>query len=140
MLARWDPFAELAFVQKQVFPRAWRTGIENTPAFRPPMDIYEDEKAIYVKADIPGVVPEDIDIEVKDNVLTLHGERKREDEEKEEGYRRVERRYGSFRRSFTLPDTVDTAGIDANYKNGVLTLTLPKRPESQHREIKVVAH
>ena len=140
MLARWDPFAELAFVQKQVFPRAWRTGIESTPAFRPPMDIYEDEKAIYVKADIPGVVPEDIDIEVKDNVLTLHGERKREDEEKEEGYRRVERRYGSFRRSFTLPDTVDTAGIDANYKNGVLTLTLPKRPESQPREIKVVAH
>jgi HSP20 family protein len=104
------------------------------------MDIYEDEKAIYVKADLPGVVPDDIDIEVKDNVLRLRGERKREEEESKDGYRRVERRYGAFHRSITLPDTVDTAGIDASYKDGVLTLTLPKRPESQPREIKVVAH
>jgi HSP20 family protein len=136
MLAHWDPFAEIARLQGNLFSRTLPT--EDRREFRPSVDIFEDEKTIQVKADLPGVKPEEIKIEVENGVLTLSGERKLEKEEKKDGYHRVERVYGSFTRSFTLPEAVDGENIEAKYNEGVLTVVLPKRPEVNHRkEIKV---
>lgn len=137
MLVRWDPFSELTNTHNRLFGLTWP---ESEQGFRPAVDIYEDEKAIYVKAEIAGIKPEDIKINVENNVLTLEGERKLERKEEKEGYHRVERSYGSFRRSFYLPETVSSEEIDANYKDGVLTLTMPKVPEAKPREIKVTAN
>jgi len=100
----------------------------------------EDEKAVYVKADIAGVNPDDIKLSLDNNVLRISGERKLEKTDEKEGYHRVERAYGSFSRSFVLPDNVENEGIDANYKDGVLTVTLPKRADAQPKEIKVTQH
>jgi HSP20 family protein len=97
--------------------------------FRPEVDVTEDEKGIYVKADIPGLEQKDINVEVKDNVLTISGEKKEEKESKNEKEHRVERSYGSFSRSFTLPKNVDNENIKAKYKNGVLNIDLPKTKE-----------
>jgi len=134
MLARLDPFAELSRIRDSFFGLAWP---ETKFEFRPAVDIYEDEKAIYLKAELPGIKPEEIKIHVEKNVLTLEGERKLENEEKKEGYHRVERCYGSFRRSFSLPETVSTEEINAAYKDGLLTLTLPKTKDAKPKEIKV---
>jgi HSP20 family protein len=145
MLTRWNPFAELNKLQDamacawplEAISRAWPTA-EVTGEFSPSVDIYEDEKNIRVKADIPGVNPEDMKIRFENGVLTLKGERKLEKEEKRDNFYRVERVYGSFSRSFTLPEAVESEGIEAKYNEGVLTITLPKRPESNNRkEIKV---
>lgn len=136
MLTRWDPFAEISRLQNSLFSRPWLEPQE----FRPAVDIYEDEKAIKVKAELPGVKPEEVKIEVEHGVLTLSGERKLEHEEKKEGYHRVERSYGAFSRSFVLPEGVETEKIEANYKEGVLTLTLPKGAETQRKEIKITTH
>ena len=140
MLTLWDPFAEMNRLHNSLFHRAWEEGL---PEFKPSVDIYEEEKAFLVKADLAGVKPEDIKIELDKNVLTVSGERKLEKKEEKEGkngYHRIERRYGSFTRSFTLPESAEAEGIDADYRDGVLTVTIPKRPESQPREIKVEAH
>jgi HSP20 family protein len=138
MLTLWDPFAELGRLHTGLLGRAWH-GTE--PAFRPSVDIVEEEKAYLVKADLAGMKPEDIKIEVKNNVLTVSGERKLEKkEEGEDGYRRIEREYGSFTRSFTLPETAEGDNIDASYKDGVLTVTIPKRAEPEPRQIKVETH
>lgn len=137
MLSRLDPFSELTRAHNRLFGLSWP---EHHQDFRPAVDISEDDKAIYVTADIAGVKPEDIKINVDKNVLTLEGERKLETKEEKGGYHRVERSYGCFRRSFSLPDTVTSEEIDASYKDGVLTLTLPKTPESKPREIKVNAN
>lgn len=100
--------------------------------FQPAVDIYEDEKAITISADLPDLDQKDIDVHVQDGHLTIKGERKFENEETKDNYRRVERRYGSFTRTFSLPDTVDDENIDAKYEKGVLRLTLPKleKPKS----------
>ena len=95
-------------------------------AWQPAVDIFEDEKEIVIKADLPDVKEEDIDVRVEDGQLTLKGERKFEHEEKKENYHRVERRYGSFQRTFGLPETVDAEHIVAKYDKGVLKVTLPK--------------
>ena len=103
----------------------------------PAVDIYEDEQAIVLKADLPEIDPKNVDIRVEDNTLFLKGERKFEKEVKEENFHRVERAYGSFARSFALPHTVAADKIVAEYKNGVLKITMPKREESKPKQIQV---
>jgi HSP20 family protein len=103
----------------------------------PAVDIYETENDLVLKADLPEVAEKDIDIRVENNMLTIRGERKFEESVKEDNYLRVERAYGSFSRSFSLPNTVDTESIKANYKNGVLTVELPKRAESKPKQVKI---
>jgi HSP20 family protein len=109
-----------------------------TPAsFVPAVDIYEDEKKVMLKLEVPGVDQKDLDVRVENHTLTVKGERKLESEEKEQNFHRIERRYGSFFRAFTLPSTVDTEHIDASYNAGVLKLELKKKPEAQPKQIKI---
>lgn len=136
MLTRFDPFAEMSRLQDHLM-RLNQSQTASDFAFRPTVDIFEDEASIQVKADLAGVKREDVHIEVENSVLTLRGERKLEHEEKKKGYHRVERAYGSFSRSFALPDTVDTDKIDAAFRDGVLNVTIPKRPAAQKKQIKV---
>ena len=104
----------------------------------PPVDIYQTGKhELVLKAELPGIKREDIDLRVENNTLSIRGERKQQSEVKEENYRRVERTYGTFHRSFTLPSTVDTAKVSADYKNGVLTVKLPFREDAKPRTINV---
>jgi len=114
------------------------TGEETMGAWAPPCDIYEDGDSIIVKAELPGIDRNDIDVQVENNVLTLRGERKREKEVRSENLYRTERSYGTFSRSFTLPVSVDTERIKAEYKDGVLHVTLPKVEEAKPRKIKVL--
>jgi HSP20 family protein len=109
----------------------------STAAFVPPVDIYEDERKIVLKLEVPGLKQEDLDIQLENNTLTVRGERKFEKEEKEENFHRIERRYGSFFRSFTVPTTVNTEGVKANYDSGVLRIELEKRAETKPKQIKV---
>jgi HSP20 family protein len=103
----------------------------------PAVDIYETEHELVVKVDLPDVKPEDLDIRVENNILTIRGERKLERKVDENNYLRVERAYGAFNRSFSLANTVNTEAIKADYQNGVLTLTVPKREEAKPKQIKV---
>lgn len=115
-----------------------RTGEEsNLTPWAPAVDIYETEHELVVKADLPDVNPQDLDIRVENNVLTIRGERKFENKVKEENYLRVERAYGSFSRSFSLASSVKLDAIKADYQNGVLTLSIPKREEAKPKQIKV---
>jgi len=106
-------------------------------SFVPPVDVYEDEQAIRLKMEVPGIDEKDIDIRLENNLLTVHGERKLESETKEENYHRIERSYGSFTRSFTLPPTVNPEDVKAAYAKGVLSITLAKRAEARPKQIKV---
>ena len=115
--------------------RSWDEGSLTTWA--PTVDIYETEQELVVKADLPDIKPEELDIRVENNILTIRGERKFEKKVEEKNYLRVERSYGSFSRSFSLANTVKTEAIKAEYKNGVLTLTVPKREEAKPKQIKV---
>ncbi|MFZ0784233.1 MAG: Hsp20/alpha crystallin family protein [Candidatus Acidiferrales bacterium] len=101
------------------------------------MDIYETENELVIKADLPDIDEKDLDVRVENNMLAIRGERKFEQKVKEDNYLRIERTYGSFSRSFSLPTTVNTESIHAEYKNGVLTVQLPKRAESKPRQVKV---
>ncbi len=103
----------------------------------PPVDIWETENEVVLKADVPDVKMDDIDIRVENGTLALKGERRFENEEKKKGFHRVERSYGSFARYFTLPDTVETEKVKADYKEGVLTITLPKKEAAKPRQVKV---
>jgi HSP20 family protein len=115
-----------------------RTGEEsNLTTWAPAVDINENEQALVVRADLPGIDPKDLDIRVENNILTIRGERKFEKKTDEANYLRVERAYGSFSRSFSLANTVNPEGIKADYQNGVLTLTIPKREEAKPKQIKV---
>ena len=134
MLAHWDPFTEISRLQDGFFGRA---ALDREGGFKPSVDIYEDDDGIHVKADLAGVKPEDIKVSVENNVLTISGERKLEKSDKKDGYHRIERFHGGFNRSFALTDEVVTENIDAQYANGVLTLTLARRPETKPREIAV---
>ncbi|MGH9405043.1 MAG: Hsp20/alpha crystallin family protein [Terriglobia bacterium] len=143
-IVRWEPFRDLlttqdrfnrlfnetfsnVFGNEQVAPQAW------TPA----VDVYEDEKGLVIKADLAGVDPKEVDIRVEDGTLYLKGERKSEHVEKGKNVHRIERSYGSFMRTFALPRAINTDGIKADYKDGVLTLTLAKREEAKPKTIKV---
>ena len=140
MLGRWDPFAELSRLQDEmarVTSNARRGNEAGGYAFAPPVDIYEGKDAILVRAELPGVKAEDVHINVENNVLTLSGERRFEKENDNDGWHRVESVYGSFSRSFALPNTVSSEGIEANMDAGILTLRVPKRAEAQPRRIQV---
>jgi HSP20 family protein len=106
-------------------------------AFVPPVDVYEDEHKIVLKLEVPGLKQEDLDIQIENNALTVKGERKFEEEEKEENFHRIERRYGSFFRSFTVPNTVNSEAVKASYDAGVLRIELEKRAEAKPKQIKV---
>ena len=137
----WDPFREVAALQNRVNSlfRDFNDGQSSmtTASFIPPVDVYEDEKKVVLKLEVPGIQEKDLDVSVENNTLTVKGERKFEEEEKEENFHRIERRYGSFLRAFTLPTTVETENIDAKYENGVLKIELKKKPEAQPKQIKV---
>ena len=141
-LTRWEPFRGANSLQDQVnrlFSDVFeRQGEESSlTAWAPSVDIYETEHELVVKADLPEVDPKDLDIRVENNILTIRGERKFEKNVNEENYLRVERAYGSFARSFTLANTVNSEAIKADYQNGVLTLSIPKREEAKPKQIKV---
>jgi len=143
VLTRWEPFRDLSALQNRMnrlFEAQYGGGREEsltTGAFVPAVDIYEDEHSIQLKLEVPGIDEKDLDIKVENNVLSVSGERKLEKEEKEENFHRVERRYGSFTRSFTLPSTVSTDDIQADYDHGVLKIRLAKRAEAKPKQIKV---
>src|SRR3954469_7472554 len=146
-ITRFDPFREFATLQGQM-NRLWQ---EMTPArssgeefmttgtFIPPVDVYEDEHNVVLKLEVPGMNENDIDVRVENNTLTVRGERKFDKEEKEENFHRIERSYGAFTRSFTLPNTVDTDSVQAEYVNGVLKLRLAKRAGAEPKQMKVNA-
>src|ERR1700743_2180672 len=136
------PFRGQATLQDQInrlFNDAFeRTGQEsNLTTWAPAVDIHENEQELVVKGDLPGVEAKDLDIRVENNILTIRGERRFEKKVNEDNYLRVERAYGSFSRSFSLANTVNTDGIKADYQNGVLTLNVPKREEAKPKQIKV---
>src|SRR5258707_10249346 len=141
-LTRWDPFRGTTSLQDQVnrlFSDVFeRKGEESSlSAWAPSVDIYETEHELVVKADLPEVDPKDLDIRVENNILTIRGERKFESKVAEDKYLRVERTYGSFSRSFSLANTVNSDAIKADYQNGVLTLSIPKREEAKPKQIKI---
>ena len=141
-IARWEPFRGVTTLQDQI-NRLFNDNFErvgeesNLTAWAPSVDIYETEQELVVKADLPDVDPKDLDIRVENNILTIRGERKFEKKVNEENYLRVERSYGAFARSFTLANTINSEAIKADYHNGVLTLSIPKREEAKPKQIKV---
>lgn len=145
VLTRWDPFREFSTLQNQMnrlFQESFgqqpgREEALTTSVFAPAVDVYEDEHNVTLKVEVPGIDEKDIDIRVENNTLIVHGERKFEKDEKEENYRRVERQYGSFTRTFTLPSTVDPDNIQADYDKGVLKIRLAKKAEAKPKQIKV---
>lgn len=141
-ISRWDPFRNLSTLQEQVnrlFDSNFATRSDNSAltTWAPPVDIYETENELVVKADLPDMNEKDLDVRVENNMLTIRGDRRFAQEVKEDNYLRVERAYGSFSRSFSLPNTVNTEAIKAEYKNGVLTVELPKRAESKPKQVKI---
>jgi HSP20 family protein len=145
VLTRWDPFREFVTLQSRM-NRLFSDSVGNegrseealtTSTFAPPVDVYEDEHSTTLKIEVPGIEEKDIDVRIENNTLTVHGVRNFEKEEKEENYRRVERQYGSFTRTFTLPQTVDQETVQANYDKGVLKITLAKKAEAKPKQIKV---
>jgi HSP20 family protein len=131
-----DPFSGLRLFEDAV-TRLMSEPRANRP-WSPSVDIFETEDALKLKADLPDVKTEDIDVRVEDQTLTLRGERKFEKDDSVKGYHRIERGYGEFVRSFAVPSTVDTEHVQADYKNGVLTVTLPKKEAAKPRQVKVV--
>lgn len=148
-IARFVPFrsglTDMAVLQNRLnsifsdFGRSFEgeTATLSTGNFVPAVDVYEDAQKVQLKLEVPGIRPEDLDIRVEGRTLTVRGERKFESEQKEENFHRIERRYGSFVRSFTLPATVDTDSIDAQSADGVLTISLAKKPEAKPKQITV---
>jgi HSP20 family protein len=136
MITRIDPFRELAsFFENFTEVSAKEQLAAGT--FVPAVDVYEDEHNLVLKMEIPGINDEDLNVSLENNMLTVTGERKFEKEEKEENFHRIERRYGSFTRTFRLPNTVDPEKVEAAYDKGILKLTLAKRAEAKPKQIKV---
>ena len=145
-VVRWEPFRDLLTLQERMnrmFNESYRgRGASEDDwslggSWAPAVDIYEHEGNIVLTAELPGVDPKDVDVRVENNVLTLRGERKWNTEVQRENYHRVERAYGSFTRSFTLPNVVDTTNIKADFKDGMLRLVLPKREEAKPKQISI---
>lgn len=144
-IIRWEPFRDLVsthdhFSQlfNETFARAFGDQQEVSPrAWVPPVDIGETEDSLVLKAELPGIKPDDVEIRVEDNTLYLKGERRFEKEVKEENLHRVERSYGTFSRSFALPSSIDSDKVKAEYQNGILTLSMPKREEAKPKTIKI---
>jgi HSP20 family protein len=147
-IVRWEPFRDLVSFQdrmNRLFEDSFR-GVARGPAeedwalggsWAPAVDIYEREGNLVLKAELPGIEAKDVDIRLENNVLTLRGERQFDNEVKRESYHRVERSYGTFSRSFTLPSVVDQEKIKAEYKDGVLRVTLPKKEEAKPKQISI---
>ena len=146
-IVRWEPFRDLVSLQdrmNRLFDESFRgigRGAEESDfslgAWAPAVDIFEKDGNIVLKAELPGVDPKDVDVRVENNILTLRGERKLDEEVKKDSYHRVERSYGTFTRSFTLPNIVDTEKIKAEFKDGVLRMTLPKKEEAKPKQISI---
>lgn len=142
-IVKWDPMRELQVMQEQMnrlleasrdrsFGEPFEQGI-----WQPPVDIYEDDREVVVKMEVPEVAQEDIDVQIEENTLIIHGERKLEREEKKHNYHRIERSYGTFRRSFSLPTSVDQDGVRASCEGGMLKIILPKKEVSTGRQVEV---
>ena len=144
-MVRFEPFRELAQMQDRInrifgdaYTRRHDDDLTQRGEWFPAVDIYENaNQEIVLKAELPGIVREDIDVRVENNTLTLRGERKRDTEVKQEQFHRVERSYGSFSRSFSLPSRIDTDQVRAEFKDGVLAITLPVKAEAKPRQIEV---
>jgi len=143
-IVRYDPFRDLRTLQEEVnrlftgnLSRAFEDEGIARGSWSPNVDIYENKEQIVLEAELPGMNREDFDLSVENNVITLRGERHFEKQDEKDNYHRVERAYGSFLRSFTLPNTVSTEGASAEYRNGVLRVVLPKREETRARKIEV---
>jgi HSP20 family protein len=139
MMTRWEPFRDIARLQDEM-SRLFedrRFGAGESVGWTPACDIYEDEEGVALRFELAGVDPKDVDVRFENGVLTVKGDRKLEREEKRENYHRIERSYGTFTRSFSLPGTVDADKVKAETKNGVLTITLPKKAEAKPRAIQV---
>ena len=139
-LVRWDPFRELTALQTEVnrlFSRVGNGDMVERQSWTPQVDVIETDDGIRLKAELAGMDPADINIEVQDNVLTVSGERRFREEIKEDKYYRIERRYGSFSRSVALPQTANENGIEAKYENGVLEVVVPKSEIAKPKKISV---
>jgi len=140
-ISRWYPIREVASLQDRVNSLfqdfGGETGTVTAASFAPAVDVFENGEKVVLKLDIPGIKEEDLDIRVENQTLSVRGERKFESEEKEENFHRIERRYGSFFRSFSLPTTVDTENVAATYEAGVLKLELTKKASAQPKQIKI---
>ena len=141
-LMRYEPWSLLSQLQKEL-ERNIEPGTNDstsvTADWAPQVDIKEEKDRYLLQADLPGVPPDQIEVSMEDGVLTIQGERKTEAKEVKEGYKRVERTYGSFYRRFTLPDTADSEGISAKSDHGVLEITIPKKPSVQPKKINVAS-
>jgi len=143
-IVKWDPFRELSTIKERMtdlFGNGFWDAEEPLPTttWSPSVDIFETEHELVIKAELPGMDEKDIEIKLENNVLMLKGERRFEKETTKENYHRVERSYGTFRRSFTLPTFVDETKVKAEYKNGLLRIILPKKETAKPKEIKISA-
>jgi HSP20 family protein len=142
-MVRWEPVRDLLTLQDRMrgmIEGAYRGGDDDWAlggSWAPAVDIYEKDGNIVLKAELPGLDPKDVDVRVENNVLTLRGERRFDNEVKRDNYHRVERAYGTFTRSFTLPNVVDTGNIKADFKDGLLHVVLPKKEEAKQRQIQI---
>jgi HSP20 family protein len=145
-LVRWDPFRDLVSIQDELnrlFGRTF-TGVEPmrptaTGTWMPPMDVYETDDAIVATLELPGIEPSDVEVAVEDSTLTVSGSREFSSEVEQEDYHRVERRYGSFTRAITLPQTADLEKVDARFDKGILTVEVPKVEKAKPKKIEVKA-
>lgn len=144
-IIRWDPFRDLMTLRERMnrlFEDTFSARGEErdliSGSWTPSVDIYESENALVLTAELPGVDENDIEIKIEDNTLTLNGERKFEKETKQENYHRIERAYGTFSRSFTLPQSIDHDKIQAEHENGILKITMPKKAELKPRKVKIL--
>lgn len=135
MSLQHDPLSSLRLFEDAV--TRWMSEPRVSRPWSPAVDILETENELVLKADLPDVPLEDIDVQVENETLSIKGERKFEQNTEEKGYHRIERAYGSFMRSFSVPATVDTERVSADYKNGVLTVTLPKKEAARPKQVKV---
>ena len=144
-IVRFDPFREMRSLQDEVnrvFASSFNRNSDNDivrGAWNPSVDIFENKDQIVLEAELPGIKAEDVNISIENNILTIHGERKFEKKDEGDNFHRVERSYGSFTRSFTLPPTVSSENANAEFENGVLRLTLAKREEAKPRRIEIKA-
>lgn len=145
-IVRWDPFRDLVTIQDELnrlFGRTFTGGEQLRPgasgSWMPAMDVYETEDEIVATLELPGIEPDDVEVSVEDSTLSIVGKRELSSEVKEESYHRVERRYGSFARAVTLPQTADTDKVRASFDKGVLTVEIPKVEKAKPRKIEVKA-
>jgi HSP20 family protein len=143
-IVRWEPFRDLVTTQESfnrlfndTFGRFLGEESRGTQTWAPAVDIYENDQNLVLKAELPGFDPKDVEVRVEDGTLYLKGERKFESDVKQENFHRIERSYGSFTRTFSLPSSITVDNVTAEFKNGLLTLTLPKKEEAKPKTIKI---